>query len=1134
MIDPTIANECYEKIIRIALCQEPVHDKYQLLHQVFVGVLNEHTMRSSLNFSGPYARFDFLCREIQYPEVAIRRVNAFRNRTRSASHTDERLLLEKWPCDMKAVAEFAAALYQVPLPAQLRSMLPLQYPKEEYQGVRTDCVRVVVRKINASGHTMEAQPIDSDERTITFSLYDPENEARDFVYMEKLVKPGDRVNLVRATLRDGVYWPEQVVFLPDLLIDVTTVAGCFKDYGNTPLQFLLSMLSDKVNSAPILLGNFASMMLDEEVHHKNVDTSYQKSAVNFFQKYAAKLAVCREIDGHFHTEAQRQQLIIRNMVRNKFGEIPDYDPAEVLLEPSFLSEILGLQGRMDLSQTNMRVIIEQKSGKRNFHTNGHMESHYVQVLLYRAVVHYNFGLPSSKIDTYLLYSKYDDGLLKEGPASKLLTEAMRIRNQIAWLLVMLGEGKAESLFGRLTPDLLNVNQLDSTFWNRYLLPQLEQALNPLHTADELTRKYYYRLMTFLAKEHLLTKVGTADREASGAAAMWNATTAEKCAAGNMLHELTIVALEENVPGEGIVRMVLAVDTERQTSLPNFREGDSVVVYPYELGNDPIATMTLLFKANITKMEPDRVTVELRDPQRNTNVFKTGDMKVRWTIEHDVIESTHTALYKSVAEILKANDDRRKLLLGQRPPLVDTTQQPLRQYGDFQPLVAKFVQARDYMLLIGPPGTGKTSFGLVNILTEQLSREQGPVLLLSFTNRAVNEICSKLVEQHIDFIRIGYASACPQAYRPYMIGEVAASCKTMNEVVGKLCYNRVFVSTTASMLSNTILFDLLQFPLAIIDEASQILDPHLLGVLCARHGNDNAIKRFVLIGDQKQLPAVVQQAEEVSEITDPSLRRLGILNCRQSLFERLIRINTEGRADDGYPPVPELVYMLTKQGRMHTEVADFASTAFYGGRLGVVPLDHQLGPLSMQFAPDDEWAGHLASHRMVMMAVKPEPDDGASLKIGEDKVNRAEAQVIARVTKTVYDLYAQNGKTFVPEQTVGIIVPYRHQIACVMECLKAFGIPSLLDVTIDTVERFQGSQRDVIIYGFTVRQRRQLDFLLGNIYNDQGTLVDRKLNVALTRAREQMVLVGNPQLLSCDPTFRALIEYVRRRGGYREA
>ena len=72
------------------------------------------------------------------------------------------------------------------------------------------------------------------------------------------------------------------------------------------------------------------------------------------------------------------------------------------------------------------------------------------------------------------------------------------------------------------------------------------------------------------------------------------------------------------------------------------------------------------------------------------------------------------------------------------------------------------------------------------------------------------------------------------------------------------------------------------------------------------------------------------------------------------------------------------------------------------------------------------------------------------------------------------------------------------------------------------------------YSGNVGFRRQLDFLLGNMYNDQGTLVDRKLNVALTRAREQMVLVGNPQLLSCDPTFRALIDYVRQRGGYREA
>lgn len=158
----------------------------------------------------------------------------------------------------------------------------------------------------------------------------------------------------------------------------------------------------------------------------------------------------------------------------------------------------------------------------------------------------------------------------------------------------------------------------------------------------------------------------------------------------------------------------------------------------------------------------------------------------------------------------------------------------------------------------------------------------------------------------------------------------------------------------------------------------------------------------------------------------------------------------------------------------------------------------------------------------------------AFSVGGDKMNRAEARLIARVAKTVYDLYVKNGKEFQPDNSLGIIVPYRHQIACVREYLKAYGIPQLLDVTIDTVERYQGSQRDVIVYGFTIQKRRQLDFLLGNIYDDNGIAVDRKLNVALTRAREQTVLVGNPHLLAYAPDFDRLVRFVRERGGYWDA
>ena len=81
------------------------------------------------------------------------------------------------------------------------------------------------------------------------------------------------------------------------------------------------------------------------------------------------------------------------------------------------------------------------------------------------------------------------------------------------------------------------------------------------------------------------------------------------------------------------------------------------------------------------------------------------------------------------------------------------------------------------------------------------------------------------------------------------------------------------------------------------------------------------------------------------------------------------------------------------------------------------------------------------------------------------------------------------------------------------------------ITVDTVERYQGSQRDVIIYGFTVRQPYQLRFLCSQSFVEQGTVIDRKLNVALTRAREQLVLIGNPTILSLDEVHRRLIEEI---------
>jgi len=135
-----------------------------------------------------------------------------------------------------------------------------------------------------------------------------------------------------------------------------------------------------------------------------------------------------------------------------------------------------------------------------------------------------------------------------------------------------------------------------------------------------------------------------------------------------------------------------------------------------------------------------------------------------------------------------------------------------------------------------------------------------------------------------------------------------------------------------------------------------------------------------------------------------------------------------------------------------------------------------------------------------------------------KSNPDEARLVADIVKRIQRFY---GESFNPDTTLGIIVPYRNQIAAIREALSMsdFHFP----ISIDTVERYQGSQRDVIIYSFTISRLYQLDFLTANTFIESGETIDRKLNVALTRARCQTIMVGNPDILCHNPLFRQLVD-----------
>ena len=134
-------------------------------------------------------------------------------------------------------------------------------------------------------------------------------------------------------------------------------------------------------------------------------------------------------------------------------------------------------------------------------------------------------------------------------------------------------------------------------------------------------------------------------------------------------------------------------------------------------------------------------------------------------------------------------------------------------------------------MVGPPGTGKTSCALKKMVETFYEDENAQILLLSYTNRAVDEICKALssIRPEVDFIRVGSELSCDESYRGHLIENELAACMRRSEVYERINRCRILVGTVASISAKPELFRLKHFNVAIVDEASQILEPRLEGL-----------------------------------------------------------------------------------------------------------------------------------------------------------------------------------------------------------------------------------------------------------------------------------------------------------------
>ena len=1092
---------------------EKINKLCKLLNQLFIEVTRDEKMQ----FTTMFARISFASQKFSLEKQTQFYIHTFQRVAKKINlapnnFSDHR---KELALGLKVVTDCVIAFFHEMPPQILAEQLPAKIDyKTSPVEVKSfkQAARIVAIDIDKKAEQIIARDEDDPTREVRIQ-YNIAERNQNFNASIQLIEDAFKfpltINLLDVEIdKKGIYRPRGFVLEPDYLVDVSAIAECFKDFGTLPIYNLLKKYLPFTYSKHLMIGNIANFFLDELM--TNSEVNFKETFPKVFQLNPLAFAtfensVLREI----MQSSQKHFLNLKQMVLTGF-EKNDIISKDCFLEPTFYSQKHGLQGRLDIfykkdntdeSEKNRSAIVELKSGK-TFKPNkyGINHNHYVQTLLYDLIIKSVFGKKIQPAN-FILYSGIDINHLKFAPQSSTQQmEALNIRNQILSF-----EYHLSNIRGNLIDNPLIFSRLSSARYPKltgFLAKDIQLFEKVFLGMSHLEKKYFNAFSGFIAREHLLAKTGIQGIERlNGLASLWLKDFKEK---EESFEIVSFLKIKENHSEEEIP-LIIFKKTEQTNPLANFRKGDITVLYPFQNEKDTVLN-NQIFKCTIVEITKEEVHVKLRSRQFNTVIF---EQDFHWNLEHDMLDSSFNGMYRSLFQFAQFPSFKKELLLTTSPPQLPEELEikfPKELTEEQKIIFRQAISAKDYFLLWGPPGTGKTSMMLKNIVSYLLNDTDENILLLAYTNRAVDEICEAIVSidkyAKNEYLRLGSAHSCGIDYQDQLFNSKISNIsnrKELREIINK---HRIFVSTVAGIAGKQEILQLKTFDRVIIDEASQIPEPMLVGLL-------PHFKRFLLIGDHKQLPAVVVQSQIASKVEDEDLINIGLKNLRDSLFERLYKRCKKNNWNWAFA-------RLSHQGRMHQDIMNFPSQEFYDGYLKILPddLNNEYQTTSIEYQLD-ETANSLekviSRNRMVFLPSQPD------LKSPTGKTNLHEATLTSEVIEVFQKIYKQNNLKFT-KKSLGVITPYRAQIAQIRQSLQEKNIETT-SLSIDTVERYQGGARDIIILSLCTNSVSQLTSLIS--ISDEG--VDRKLNVALTRARKHLIIIGNTKILKTNSIYASLIQ-----------